>query len=340
VTPRRRLGAKLVALQPIPHPKALGGAAAGLVLDLVVPEPPGTWHPVAWLGAALGRLEGALYRDDRAAGAVHAAAGVALGAAAGALVPPSLATTVAVSGRMLGRVATDVGDAVGRGDLEAARGLLPALVGRDPTSLDEAEVVRAAVESVAENTVDAVVAPALWGAALGGAGALGYRAANTLDSMVGHRSPRYARFGTASARLDDALGWVPARATAVLVALVRPARATAIVAAVRRDAPAHPSPNAGVAEAAFAAALGVRLGGANRYGDRVEVRPALGDGPAPAPPDIARAVALSRDVSLALAALLAAAARARAARRSSTRGRPGPAPGSGGTRRRRPGSPP
>ncbi len=185
--------------------------------------------------------------------------------------------------------------------------------------------MRAVVESVAENTVDAVVAPALWGAVLGGAGALGYRAANTLDSMVGHRSPRYARFGTASARLDDALGWVPARATAVLVALVRPGRAGAVVTAVRRDAPAHPSPNAGVAEAAFAAALGVQLGGANRYGDRVEVRPALGDGPPPGRGDVGRAVALSRDVTLALAALLAGAARRPGRPSSPWRGQgPGP----------------
>jgi adenosylcobinamide-phosphate synthase len=127
--------------------------------------------------------------------------------------------------------------------------------------------------------------------------------------MVGHHSPRYERFGWASARLDDALGWVPARVTASLVALVRPTRAGAVLRTVRRDASAHPSPNAGVAEAAFAAALGVRLGGTNRYGDRVEERPALGAGPPPARADIRRAVALSRDVSLALAALLAVAAR-------------------------------
>jgi adenosylcobinamide-phosphate synthase len=267
---------------------------------------------------------------------VHAAAGVAVGAGVGAVVPTGAATTVAVSGRMLGQEARRVGDALTRGDLDRARRLLPSLVGRDPTGLDEAEVARAVVESVAENTVDAVVAPALWAAALGGAGALGYRAANTLDSMVGHHSPRYERFGWASARLDDALGWVPARVTAVLVAAVRPVRAGAVLRAVRRDAPAHPSPNAGVAEAAFAAALGVHLGGTNRYGERVEERPALGDGPPPAAADVDRAVTLSRDVTLALvAALLAVAARARAARRSSRCGPRGHGPRSGGSRRRR-----
>jgi adenosylcobinamide-phosphate synthase len=291
---------------------------------------------VAWLGTVLGALEGRWYRDDRAAGVLHAAAGVAVGAGAGVLVPTAATTTVAVSGRMLGRVARDAGDALTRGDLEGARRVLPSLVGRDPAGLDEAEVARAVVESVAENTVDAVVAPALWAAALGGAGAFGHRAANTLDSMVGHHSPRYERFGWASARLDDALGWVPARATAVLVAAVRPARAGDVLRAVRRDAAAHPSPNAGVAEAAFAAALGVRLGGTNRYGDRVEHRPLLGDGLPPSAADIDRATALSRDVTLALAAvLLAAAGRARGARRSSRCGPRGPGPRTGGSRRRR-----
>jgi adenosylcobinamide-phosphate synthase len=162
------------------------------------------------------------------------------------------------------------------------------------------------VESVAENTVDAVVAPALWAAALGAPGALGYRAVNTLDAMVGHRSDRYLRYGWASARLDDLAGWVPARVTAALVAAVRPPRAGAVWTAVRTQAPAHPSPNSGVAEAAFAAALGLRLGGENRYGDRVELRPPLGTGRPAERGDIARAVGLSRDVTLALAGGLGA----------------------------------
>ena len=164
-----------------------------------------------------------------------------------------------------------------------------------PTSTS-AEIARAVVESVAENTVDAIVAPALWAAVLGGAGALGYRAVNTLDSMVGHRSDRYRRYGWASARLDDVADWVPARATAALVAAVRPGRPPTVWRAVRHDAPAHPSPNAGVAEAAFAAALGLRLGGANRYGDRVEHRAPLGHGRPPHRHDIHHAVRLSRDV--------------------------------------------
>jgi len=163
------------------------------------------------------------------------------------------------------------------------------------------------VESVAENTVDALVAPAFWAAICGAPGALGYRAVNTLDAMVGHRSTRYRSYGWASARLDDVAGYLPARLTAVLVAGVRPGRAAAIGRAVNRQAPGHPSPNAGVAEAAFAAALGLRLGGCNRYGDRVEHRPWLGQGRPPARSDIQPAVRLSSDVSWLLTAVLAAA---------------------------------
>jgi adenosylcobinamide-phosphate synthase len=173
--------------------------------------------------------------------------------------------------------------------------------------MDEAEMARAVVESVAENTVDAVVAPAFWAAVGGAPGALGYRAVNTMDAMVGHRSPRYQAYGWASARLDDAAGYVPARLTAALVAGVRPGRAADIWRAVRSQAPAHPSPNAGVAEAAFAAALGLRLGGCNRYGERVEHRPWLGQGRPAARSDIQPAVRLSDDVNWLLTAVLGAA---------------------------------
>ncbi|MEY2462449.1 MAG: adenosylcobinamide-phosphate synthase [Acidimicrobiaceae bacterium] len=282
------------------------GAAVGVVIDRLAGEPPMAPHPVALLGRALSATERVLYRDSRAAGVVHAATGACVGAAAGAAVrSTALATYVAVAGRALGDAALAVEAALADGDIERARLLIPALVGRDPTAMDDKELCRAAVESVAENTVDAVVAPALWAAALGAPGALGFRAVNTMDSMVGHRSPRYERYGWAAARLDDAAGFVPARVTAALVAAVRPGEAVAVWRTVRRDAAAHPSPNAGVAESAFAAALGLRLGGENRYGDRVEVRPSLGDGRPPERADIARAVRLANDVGLALAAGLA-----------------------------------
>ena len=280
-------------------------AAAGLLADRLLGEPPASIHPVAAFGTVMRTVEGRLWADDRRRGALHAATGVAVGVGAGRLAGSTAACTwLAVAGRSLAAAAAAVAVALDDGDLVNARALLPALVGRDPAGLDEKEVARAVVESVAENTVDAVVAPALWAAAVGGAGAFGYRAVNTLDAMVGHRSARYGRYGWASARLDDLAGWVPARATAVLVAGVRPRSAGAVWEAVRTQAPAHPSPNAGVAEAAFAAALGLRLGGENRYCERVELRPPLGTGRAAEAGDIARAVRLSQHVGLALAAAL------------------------------------
>lgn len=286
-------------------------AAVGVLLDLLLGEPPYPVHPVALFGSAMARVERCAYRDRGWAGTIHAATGVGVGAAAGWFVRSTTAATfVTVAGRGLREAATTVHDALGRGELGAARDALPALVGRDPQSLEEPEIVRAVVESVAENTVDAVVAPAFWGAIGGAEGASAYRAINTMDSMVGHRSPRYARYGTASALADDFAGWLPARLTAGLVALVRPLRAGDVTRAVQRDASAHPSPNAGVAEAAFAAALSVKLGGELSYGGRRERRPELGSGRAPVRADIPRANRLCRDVSLALAGALWLAGRA------------------------------
>lgn len=277
------------------------GAAAGVALDRLVPEPPGAVHPVALFGALMNLLECRLHRDAKGPGIVHAVAGVALGIGAGAAVRSiALATLSAVAGRALVAAADDVEQSLQADDLVRARQLLPSLVGRDPSGLGRSEIARAAVESVAENTVDAIVAPAFWASVAGAPGALGYRSANTLDSMVGHRSPRYANYGWASARLDDVLAWVPARITAILVVAVRPRSARAVWVAVRQQAPAHPSPNAGVAEAAFAAALGVRLGGTNRYGGQVEERVALGTGRPVIPDDIGAAISLSNDVSVAL----------------------------------------
>ncbi len=283
-------------------------AALGLLLDRAAGEPPASLHPVVWFGRAMGLAERAGYRDSRLAGARHALLGVLAGVGAGMLLRSAAAGTgLAAAGRCLGEAAGTVAEALERGDLTAARAALPALVGRDPAGLDENEIARAVVESVAENTVDALVAPAFWAAAGGAPGALGSRAVNTLDAMVGHRSTRYRAYGWASARLDDAAGYLPARLTAVLVAGVRPGRSRAIWQAVRSQAPAHPSPNAGVAEAAFAAALGLRLGGCNRYGDRVEHRPWLGWGRPPATADIRAAIRLSDDVNWLLTAVLAAA---------------------------------
>ncbi|MGW1142586.1 CobD/CbiB family cobalamin biosynthesis protein, partial [Streptomyces zhihengii] len=199
----------------------------------------------------------------------------------------------------------------------AARARLPHLCGRDPQALDEAQIARAVVESVAENTSDAVVGALVWGAVAGVPGLLGFRAVNTLDAMVGHRSPRYLRYGWASARLDDVAGWPGARLTAVLAVLAGPDPRGA-VRAWRADADKHPSPNAGPVEASFAGALGVRLGGTLSYAGRVEHRPVLnGGGRAVEFGDIERAVRLSRRVGVLTLAVCAGARLVRAA----TRGR-------------------
>ena len=186
------------------------------------------------------------------------------------------------------------------GDLAAARRQVSHLVSRDPESLDADGVARAALESVAENSSDAVVAPLFWGAVAGIPGLLAHRAINTLDAMVGYRNARYEWFGWAAARTDDLANWVPARLTAGLVWVVTPLvggdRAD-VVRAVREQAGRHPSPNGGVVEAAFAAALGVRLGGRNSYGGVVEDRGELGFGSSPAASDLARANRLALLVS-------------------------------------------
>lgn len=287
----------------------LAASGVGILADELFGEPPLRPHPVAAFGSAMRTVEHALYRDHRGPGVVHAVVGAGIGAGSGAAVgSTAVATYLAVAGRALREAAQAVAGPLRAGDLEEARRLLPALVGRDPSELDAAEIARAVVESLAENTVDAVVAPVVWAVLGGGIGVLAYRAVNTMDAMVGHRSARYERYGWAAARLDDAANLLPARVTAGLVGCVRPRRARAVRVAVRTQAGAHPSPNAGVAEAAFAAALDVRLGGTNTYAGRTEVRPRLGTDRAPEAADIAAAARLSRDVGWALALSLIAAA--------------------------------
>jgi adenosylcobinamide-phosphate synthase len=268
----------------------------GLLLDRALGEPPLTPHPLTVFGALLARVEAGMPGRSRATGVAYTAVGASVGWAADRIVPRWLGTYLACGGRALHDAALAVHRPLVAGDLDAARALLPSLVGRDPSALDAGDIARAVVESVAENTVDAIVAPAVWGSV---GAALTHRAIDTMDSTVGYRNERYEQFGWASARLDDAAAFVPARLTAALVGVVRPARAASVLRAVLRDAPAHPSPNAGVAEAAFAAALELRLGGPTPYAHGVEDRPELGDGKPPSPADIVRAVDLSRDVTFA-----------------------------------------
>lgn len=304
------------------------GLVLGHVLDRVVGDPR-RGHPVALFGRAAAALERHTHADSRAAGAVHSvvlvAGTVALGVAVERAtsrrpVPHTLATAAAtwavLGGTTLGREAEAVRARLDRGDLPAARQRLTHLVGRSTGSLSADEVSRAVVESVAENTSDAVVAPLVWGGLLGIPGLLGHRAANTLDAMVGHRGARYGRFGWASARLDDLLGLPGSRLSGLLAAGLAPSLGglpREALGAWRRDAGAHPSPNAGVVEAAFAGALGVQLGGRNHYPHGTEDRVRLGRGRAPAAYDVERAVTLSRRVGTA-AVLLAAGAAATAGR--------------------------
>jgi adenosylcobinamide-phosphate synthase len=289
----------------------LGAAADALLGD------PRRLHPVAGFGAVAAALERRTHADARAPGALHVAAlvggAVALGRAVARprwrVLATAAATWTVLGGTSLARHGRALADELAAGDLPAARARLPWLAGRDPALLDAAGLARAGTESMAENTSDAVVAPLLWGAVAGVPGLLGYRAVNTLDAMIGHRSPRYARFGWAAARLDDVANLVPARVAALLVAALAPAvggSPAAALGAWRRDAAAHPSPNAGPVEAAAAGALRVRLGGPTVYPYGVSDRPPLGDGPPPGPDDLRRAARLSRLVGAA-AALLAAA---------------------------------
>jgi adenosylcobinamide-phosphate synthase len=297
----------------------LGGAAADVLLG-----DPRRGHPVALFGRAAQAIHTRAYADSRLRGAAYAAAcvlGVALPAAAAQHLArdrpwmraglTAAAVWTVTGGRSLNREAERIAAALEAGDLTAARAALPGLCGRDPAQLDEKELARAVIESVAENTSDAIVAPLVWGALAGLPGLTGYRAVNTLDAMVGYRSKTWVKFGWGSARLDDVANWAPARLTGLLAVALAPAVGGSPNAAwrmLRTYGARHPSPNAGRCEAAFAGALGIRLGGTNAYEGETEYRPVLGDGRPPEPADIRRALQLCRAVTIATTVAAAAAA--------------------------------
>ena len=264
--------------------------AAALALDAAVGDPDAVWrrlpHPIALLGRLVRSLDVALNRPRfwpwfrKALGILAILVLAAIAAAIGfaveyvfRLIPYGWIGTVIVAAILLaGRSLDDhvraVATAFASGGLDAARTAVSRIVGRDPASLDEAGVCRAAVESTAENFADGVVAPALWFALLGLPGMLAYKAINTADSMIGHLSPRYEQFGWASARLDDLVNLPASRLAGLLIALAAPVARGSIAEAIRvmrRDAPRHDSPNAGWPEAAMAAALGLALLGPRRY---------------------------------------------------------------------------
>jgi adenosylcobinamide-phosphate synthase len=314
------------------------GIVAGVAFDALLADPR-RGHPVALFGHGAAVLERRLYADAHRRGVVFTtccvAGAVGLGVAAQRavrgrchdaewLLIGGVVWTV-VGATSLVREAGAVAGLLEAEDIAAARVRLSHLCARDSGALDEKALTRATVESVAENTCDAMVAPLFWGVVAGVPGLLGYRTVNTLDAMVGYHSARYERFGWAAARLDDVVNWVPARLTALLTVALAPAAGGSPAEAwriLRRDGARHPSPNAGRCEAAVAGALGVALGGTNDYGGRTEHRPRLGNGRTPEVSDVARSVRLSRTVGLAAAVLAAGTALWLDKRRT---GRSGPA---------------
>jgi adenosylcobinamide-phosphate synthase len=271
--------------------------AIAMLLDLAFGDPRWMPHPVRLIGRLIEVLEGAARRaipDVRLAGSLTALAVILTAAlATGALIGvagwlhPRLGDAVSILLLYTTLAARDLADhsngvyrALARFDLAEARRLVSWLVGRDTERLTEPEVVRAAVESVAENTVDGIIAP-LFFAALGGpVAAMAYKAASTLDSMIGYRNERYIDFGRTAARIDDGANWLPARLAAPIIAAaaaVTGQRASEAWRIARRDGRKHISPNAGIAEAAFAGALGVRLGGVMQRRGRPVDLPEIGD---------------------------------------------------------------
>lgn len=276
--------------------------AVAYLLDSAIGDPPDRYHPVAWLGSAIGWAEHRLRSHTATSGlvggavlavsatAVASAAAFVLSMAAWRLSP---AVAVAVDGsliwatlasRSLASLGEGIADSLEAGELTDARDRVAHVVARRTDALDESGAARAAVESMGENVVDGVIAPLFWAGVLGPAGAWAHKSASTLDSMVGYRREPYTRFGTVSARLDDVLAWLPARLAILLVptaAAVVGLRWRAALRIALRDRRKHESPNAAHGEAAFAGALGVRLGGATPYPGGVVEREPLGEGDEP-----------------------------------------------------------
>lgn len=279
-----------------------------LALDLLIGWP--NWlyarigHPVTWLGALIAALERRWNTGARKAKGIATmlvvtglatATGVALKTAlpdgwAGIVLGGLLAWPLVALRSMHDHVAA-VARPLAAGDLDTARSAVAMIVGRDVTQLDQAGVARAGLESLAENTSDGIVAPIFWGALLGLPGIAAYKAINTLDSMIGHRTPRYQDFGWASARTDDLVNLIPARLTGALFALV--SGTSTAWTCMWSDAKHHRSPNAGWPEAAMAGALGVRLSGPRAYGSEITQEPWVNDGaPDPQARDLQRGLSL------------------------------------------------
>jgi adenosylcobinamide-phosphate synthase len=291
--------------------------AGAAVLDWTIGDPPAVPHPVRAIGAAIAFGDARFNREgsgSRLAGGLVALAVVLGAAGAGALaarrrIGAVVAAASTLATHDLVREARAVARALEAGSLADARSAVARIVGRDTHDLDATDVARAAIETLAESACDGIVAPLFWLALGGVPAAFAFKAASTLDSMIGHRTPRHERFGCVAARLDDAANFVPARVTALLIAFAG-ARPLATIRAAMREAATHASPNAGWPESALATALGVRLGGTNRYAGVTVAGPVFNPvGRAPDVRDLARAIAYVRRVSL-LATLIAVRVRA------------------------------
>ncbi|MEM8827521.1 MAG: adenosylcobinamide-phosphate synthase CbiB [Pseudomonadota bacterium] len=299
---------------------------AALAIDAVAGWPRAAFdaigHPVVWIGRLIHWTDNRWNRPEvgtltrRAAGAAATACVVAAAVIPAlliqALLPNGPAGWIAagvlawplVAARSLHDHVAAVLQPLERSDLEGARKAVSMIVGRDPAQLDAAGVSRSALESLAENASDAVVAPLFWGVLFGLPGIAGYKAINTLDSMIGHRTDRYEAFGMPAARLDDLANLIPARLTGAAIALASGRKAAWRV--MLRDARRHRSPNAGWPEAATAGALGIRLSGPRRYADRMAQEPWLNEGaPDPGAHALRHGLGLYRRSVVAAAAALA-----------------------------------
>lgn len=294
----------------------IGSADSALILvvaallDYWIGDPWGWLHPVQVMGWGIQHYTTLVLRTNHPLSQRLAGIGLTVGlisASAGTggllvwlarLIHPGLAVVTAsillascFAGRSLRHAALDVLEPLQQGDVVTARSRLSRYVGRDTDGLSEPDILRAVLETVTENAVDGVMAPLFW--AIVGAGlpwgsvpfALAYKAASTLDSMVGYRDAPYTHIGWCSARLEDWLTWMPCRLTVVSLGLLS-GHPLQVWRLCRRDAPQDPSPNAGWSECAYAAVLGVQVGGENRYRGAVKLKPQLGDALRPITPDI------------------------------------------------------
>ena len=308
---------------------------AALAFDALIGDPDWLWrrlgHPVALIGAGIEYLDRRFNKDDqspqqrRSAGIASTATMFVIAGSVGGLIQAivqqlplgnivvALIASIFIAQRSLYQHVTEVRAAFAEGGLTEARDAVAMIVGRDPEQLDEAGVCRAAIESCAENFSDGVVAPAFWLALLGLPGLIAYKAINTADSMIGHRTERHASFGWASARLDDLVNLVPARLSALLLAVAAPIAGGSIgksLAIVRRDASQHRSPNAGWPESAMAGALELALAGPRRYAGHMVDDPFLNAeaNRQAVPDDIGRALDLYTAACVIEAAIYAALA--------------------------------